>query len=1483
MMKRVVILLVALFVGMADAFPQSKSFSADKDAFFEELNAYLTSSTSKDDRAQAEAMLNEFRGVWNNHYDEAEAALAIDLYELMRSKTGNRAYYNIFSFTETLLRAPYNGMTKGDLNRFLSYTKNRFSNRQVQMDKYLKSCRDLFVDHLFGEKGTTQWIAPNASFSFPTDTACLFYVKQCDLILKSPSDQSIIHDTHGRLDLESHLWTGQGGRVDWSRFAIPIDEVYGIVNDYQINLNTSNYRIENIDFYNKKYFSHPCSCSFEDAVTNTPPSEKTMFPKALSNSDNVEHGKVFGDIEFLGGFGMVGNSVNFFGDGSHPAQFVFKYKGRPTVRVKAKRFVMTDNSLVSSQASARIYLYDTAYQTIDSIYHNDLGFRYNNDKNQVLLYRKDNGVGTGPFHDSYHEYDIFLEAAYWNRKSDHVEFRRLEGTSGESEGYVASVNYFRKSDYLKIQALDMKHPMENLNKFLKLFGDEHNRFNINDYVAYVKYPLSQVVSLILNLQAEGYLEYDKDTQMVSVLPRFFDVLASDHNEFDFDVIKFQTRTTNHQPNIRLVLGTNDMLVYGIHDEKAESDMPSITLSDFKHVVILPSNARIVLKKHRNFNFSGCIMAGMYEFFTNECLFNYSKFSIEMTEVDSLRFYARFGEKVYPVEGTLERLTGLLEIDESDNKSSVRQTPDYPKFHASGNSYKFYRKINGGVFDLELPKDSLSEEDLKGKFYYCLDPFSVERLDNLNSADIAFKGRLVSGGIFPDIEEPLRVMEDHSLGFRHVIGDGQGDSYAMYGGKGDFHQVVNLSDEGFFGQGWLGVESSEFNSPHFDFYLDSVVAEAQSFTMHERMEGTRFPKAKCGPLDLKWDVKEPQLYASTKDEPICLYDSTFFQGTTMLSDKGFRGDGVLTFGLTRFDSKNFDFDSHSFVADSSDFVLYDEDGQTRAFVAENYRSHVNLESKTVQYEHLDAKSNLDFPLNQFYCALNEAEWDMSSNNIQLHGATADFVSLVPEQDSLAFPSTHADYDMNEYIIHAHGVSAIKVADVEIVPADANVDILRNAEISPLAHATIVADTANRKHVYKDAVVSIYSRHNYSALGIKDYLDAEGVATPLFFDEIAPVDGITKAHAEVSDSLNFMLSPYFGFKGEIFSNAQEVHDQYKGFCRLEQSCLEDTVWFATTAVVDPDSVLIPVDVDAIRKVRQGLFNGLCYEYGSQGSYHVNFLKPINPETAVVTVMNGNLRYDDAQRRYVVQDEAKEDHFLELTDRCVTRMHGASDMGFDVGLTHFVCYGDIVNYPNDSLTMEVLNVFQAPIFDDQTLKEMAEVYAGMEGEAIDLTKTGFVDYLRSEQGEKAADEMLKEIELKGYPDVEGGFYDHTIVIPSLRMVWNPAMRVFVSEGKIGLGNLGPYKVNRYVDGYVVYDKRLGVITYYFQNDLFMTYLSYNCGDGQMQVHTTYGTVNGRISDMNEKSRSVKSGNTRFEYVVTPYEAMTDFLTRLKRAGVK
>ena len=87
---------------------------------------------------------------------------------------------------------------------------------------------------------------------------------------------------------------------------------------------------------------------------------------------------------------------------------------------------------------------------------------------------------------------------------------------------------------------------------------------------------------------------------------------------------------------------------------------------------------------------------------------------------------------------------------------------------------------------------------------------------------------------------------------------------------------------------------------------------------------------------------------------------------------------------------------------------------------------------------------------------------------------------------------------------------------------------------------------------------------------------------------------------------------------------------------------------------------------------------------------------------------------------------------------------------------------------MTIEVLNMLRVPVFDEQTLKDIADVYLAVEGEGMDLTKTEYLDFVQFEQGDEAAETMRQAMELTGYPEIAPkSFYDQTLVIPSLKMM--------------------------------------------------------------------------------------------------------------------
>ena len=1553
MRKGILFAILFFLTGIGSAMAQA-FFSMEKTAFYNELSAYLNSSTSKKDRDDAAVILQGFNGVWESYYSNDEANIVMHLCELLHAKSGGKAYLNIFNFVEVLQRIPTAGLSHPDVNNWLTFTDMKAKKSMNGMDKYLSSCRDIFVDKVLSAKGNSKWLLRDALIGFPSKER-FELTADGNLVLASAKDESVLKNTRGVYYLEDNLWEGTGGRADWSRFDIPADKVFVTLPDYYtLNLNRSEYTIDSVVFHEGQHFHQDILCRYEDKVLVNAPNEKTMYPAARSYRADYEIPNLMRNIDFEGGFGMMGNQVEVFGGVKKKATFHFRQEGKEVMKVEAPQFVLSaDEVMVSNHVALRLFLLDSITGEVkDSLYHNNLGFRYDNATRKMMAFRSEKDYGDGPFHDYYHGLDLFIEALYWNVDGPHVDFRRMEGVNPTSEGDVVSVNYFRTEDFKKLQGLDGTHPMIRIEKFLKGFDnvDRQVRFYSGDLASYLQYPIEQVISMLLKLQAEGFMEYETDTKWATALPRFFDVVDSFREEIDYDVIKLHTLTTNRQPNARVDLHSNDLLVYGITSQIEGVNGSAISLSDRKRVVIVPDFGKLVFKQNKDFEFSGGILAGMFEFFTKDSRFSYKDFTINMNKVDSLRFYARYQNRIIPVQGTLEKLKGRLEIDHGDNKSSRYDTPNYPIFHSEAEGFKFYRKINGGVFNPGSVDSVQTADDLEGKFYYSLYPFVVDSLNDLSMRKVSFDGELVSAGILPNIVQPLVVMDDYSLGFVHQIGDDEIDSYPMYSDLGRFHNKVFLSESGFFGEGTLDYQTSVFKSDQFMFYLDSVAGITSQFKMVPREDGTGYPMASADALKLKWDIGIPQLTTQTIGKPICMYGDTYFTGKTTLTPDGYSADGQMRFGLTEFDSDHFDLDSRTFVADSANFLLYSADSTTVAFAASNYRANVDFDAQKVKYDYLDTNSNLDFPMNRFICSLKEAEWDMASNSLHLynpvesfgdyatattreellavHSNAAKFISLVPEQDSLQFYSMSADYDMTNYVIHAHDVKIIRVADAAVFPYLHDVDIDAESKLEPVS-GDLLADTLNGWHIYKDAVVNIHSRNYYDAQGVWDYVNGQGVDTPIHFDTIVPIEGVTHGFAHITENDEFKLSTQFGFQGRLTLTATDqlgyfdgkyallafeetIQETYFVADSLAQDSLamndmmpvmdnnanidpvptEETIdipslnhWFVSAASINPADIRIPIDIERIREEESDMCNGLYYQLAIDGGYFGSFLSPRKgrAETVEASLSNGMLWFDADSLRFVVSDNELFDTHLDLSKRGVISGFASSDLAFDKGLIEFVMHGKYDQYPNDSLTLSGLNLLNVPIFDDKAMEAMAEVYANSGGESIDLTQTQYLHYFQSENTPEKTEERQKAIELEGYPQMESSdFYCKTIVIPDLKMIWNDKMHAFVSVGKIGLGNFGSHVVNKYVDGCVVFDRRLGNITYYFQNDMFQTYINYNCGDGQFQVHCTYSDINQRLSDIKEKARTRTKDDKRFQYVAVPFESMLDFLNRLKYAGL-
>ena len=110
MKKCILIGTLLFFFGVFSAEAQA-FFTTEKAAFYDQLAAYLNTSSSKQDRDEAAVIMRDFKDVWNSYYDGQDAAMVMRLCELFHAKSGARAYANIFNFTEIVQKFPASGMT----------------------------------------------------------------------------------------------------------------------------------------------------------------------------------------------------------------------------------------------------------------------------------------------------------------------------------------------------------------------------------------------------------------------------------------------------------------------------------------------------------------------------------------------------------------------------------------------------------------------------------------------------------------------------------------------------------------------------------------------------------------------------------------------------------------------------------------------------------------------------------------------------------------------------------------------------------------------------------------------------------------------------------------------------------------------------------------------------------------------------------------------------------------------------------------------------------------------------------------------------------------------------------------------------------------------------------------------------------------------------------------------------------------------------
>ncbi|MFO8002602.1 MAG: hypothetical protein R6U46_15295, partial [Marinilabilia sp.] len=722
--------ILIIFVVSAQAQEEGYFSSKGESEYFDEIEDIFKSSS---DRSRGKDFLDRFEEFWYNETTPDHVKeIIIEISDFLHDKRAS-AFPNYHLFLTTIESFVEENHSEKSLSNWHKGISGMMEQRRFQLrhlNEVLETTHNILnKQKIFSTQGV-EWISQSPDFEFILDNDSLkLSVGSTKLVCHARNDSITIHDTGGVLNIVDGQWEGNKGKITWKRSGFDGNQVYALFDDYSLNMERSNFTIEDVSFFNTIYFDEPLKGSLEHKVRPIRKPSSSNYPRFESyeqvfNIENIHPG-----MHYEGGFSQHGAKFRGSGTTENPAKITIERNDTLFITAQSLVFSLREDEILSKDTEVTMHL-DTG-----EINHPGLQFKYMAPSQELYLIRDGKGMSQSPFFDAYHKVTIDTETIHWALDEDHMELRMLQGAS-RNQSFFESLSYFRESFFRKLQGMDAIHPLQGLKKCYTHHDEEP--FTAKDYAQYIKKPKSQTTQQIIELSFHGFLEYNTNTDTIRIKDRLTDYLKFRSDKKDYDVIKFKSVTPGKESNAIFDLKNYDFALNGVED---------ISISDHQNVVFLPKEEKVTLKYNRNFNFNGRILAGMISLLGDGFFFSYDNFRIDMKTIDSMQMKVatdevdEYGRPVLQtIDNTVAKLSGHLQIDSANNKSGKEDYPRFPVLVSDRNAYVYYERedIQEGAYN-------------KDNFYFDLKPFKIDSINDLTRENILFDGKLISN-IFPELEE-----------------------------------------------------------------------------------------------------------------------------------------------------------------------------------------------------------------------------------------------------------------------------------------------------------------------------------------------------------------------------------------------------------------------------------------------------------------------------------------------------------------------------------------------------------------------------------------------------------------------------------------------------------------------------------------------------------------------------------------------------------
>lgn len=1254
--------------------------------------------------------------------------------------------------------------------------------------------------------------------------------EQVSLKFETGFDSAALRKTSGTYMIASGVFVGDGGLMDFLNAGLRRTEVYVELKKYSFRVRNPEFHADNVMLYNKNRLEATVLGAFEWKSKRKTSTDDAVYPrfKSYYNESRFKDIKDEG-IFYQGGFSMEGKRVNSSSVFGGKSIIKFKNKNNWVVSLVSNRFDFNDTSITSNAA------YSVVYYGNDSLSHPSCRMVYNTVRRELRLYKEKGKFKDCPFFDSGHNLQIMCDLLVWDLDKSHIDLHVINARM-RVPALFESVDYFTGKRFSEIQGLYSYHPLMMLQGYAKKANSEE--FNINDMATDFKQNINSLKSGMATVAGLGFIDYDEKNGNIRIKDKLFRYTDAQKNKKDFDQLSIPSLGPP-RANARISVDTSDITIYGVQ---------RFYLSDSLRVFIEPKDKKLIIKGNRNFEFNGKISAGKIAAFGDKFKFDYGEFKVDLTSIDSMEiesskkgkdgkplFDRMYGRDKNAKEGEDAIGHGFLYINEPNNKSAKKKLPQYPIFDIKSPSYIY--------FD--------GDEYLKGKYtsavFFRIPPFEVDSANSGSSKSLTFSGIFHSDSIFPEFSEQLKVRPDRSLGFTHKTPP---EGYNLYGTDARFIGTINMDTKGLRGNGEIRYLNATVYSEDFIFYQDSLIARGRKAVMEPAvLAGVEFPGCEIRAYAMKWNPKKKSMnFINAKGMPFQLYDKKIsLEGLLSLSPSGLAGRGLMETIGAKAESERYKFLNESFTARRASFEVKSANPIKPAFACRNIKLDFSIKDQRADFspEVKGYASNV-LPFCQYKTSMPKATWWIEKKQITMNKPdsidlrNSYFYSTKPEQDSLYFNATAAEYDIPTHNLVVKGIPYIHVADAEITPDSNTVSISEGGNMKTLNNATVVVDREYKYHTLKKANIKILSRKIFEGDGIYRYVNVLKDTLFIKFNEFSLVnpqtgkqdkgdveDLYTVSGGEVPETQPVKLAEGILFKGNVLMSALKPNLEFEGQIKLDLKRNKNAGW--VNYKTDGQSKEFVLNVaNATDEDGQPLVSGLILEDGSNKLY-TSFLGPKhNPEDKELFLASGILNFVEKTKDFRIgsQDRFDEkvydgglltfnDFSSKITINGKLNLQGAPDKDFGMtGAGKGLCLLDSGFFQlNASLALD-FNM-PAPAWKNMGSTLAARVADMGLPEGID-DKTVLAFRLADMAGDKLGKEYEKQNQTRNVPVFQVvNKFNKSLFISDVTLNWSAKNRSWYSTGKIGISHVQNTQINGRMDGMleIKYTSGAPLVTLYLE----------------------------------------------------------------------